>query len=172
MENLINNLINLPEMGIYGLLNKIDNKIYIGFSKNIVTALIRLINNIKYSNIKHDLNKLEFIIIETINKPEELRLRCQHWINDYSNKGFGLYNNKRKVFNQKLRICAISSLDGAGRPNYHLHVRIVSKGYRELTVGVFNDVSELNEFVDKNYKVIDKIVYADNRLTKEYLNVR
>lgn len=169
---LLDNLVHLPDMCIYGFINEDDKKIYIGHTYDLLLALHRNLKEIKYSNhpCKRDLKKLKFIIIETLNTRKKSHIRHQYWINDYSNKGYRLYR-RYKACSFKLRIDLLADFRYQGYAKYLFYVKLLTKRYKELTVGVFDNIKETESFVSDNYKSIDNIIYSDNALTKEYLNI-
>jgi hypothetical protein len=50
------------------------------------------------------------------------------------------------------------------------YVKVVSRRYKEVVVGVFDNVPDMDEFVSIYYPndKIDDIIYSSNSLTKEY----
>lgn len=168
--NLFQELNSLPKQCVYGLFNEIDKRVYIGFTINILVTLPRLLNNINYSNslLKADLSKLEFRIIETIKENKSLRLRYQYWCRNYSNNGYMLYR-EYKAIQYRTRIEVIRNPLDERTDLYMCAVKLVSRGYKELTVGLFSNAAEAEAFVSEHYTSIDSIIYADNYLTKRYL---
>lgn len=159
---LFEELIKLPKKCVYGLFNYKDKKVYIGYSSNIFFTLSRLISS---NTLKEDWSLLELKILESFDSSNSLRIRYQYWSKYYSNQGFSLYR-KYKAVQYKLREEIIRDLNG----RIHFSVKLISKGYKEILVGVFNDHTEMKEFVKTNYSNIDAIVYADNELTKRYVS--
>lgn len=159
-------ILSFPTMGIYAFVNEEDRKIYVGYSKNIVTAFSRLVQNLKYSNMQEDADKLKFVILENIVTERSLRLRYEYWSRKYSNEGWSLYRSYRAV-SYRLRVDLFS--DHSERSL--IGVKIVSRGYKELTVGVFESVGESRAFINEYYKDgVDNLIYASNRLTKEFID--
>lgn len=169
---MLREIIDLPDQCIYGLINNQDKKIFIGYTKDLVTALNRIGKDIKYSNhiLKNDINKLELIIIETINNEDLLRSRYQFWYNKYSNMGFLHYRKYKAMGFYKLFIDVLMV--------NHIHVPKVYVKLRwgrskELTVGIFDSVEECDAFINEFYpnkNNIASIIYSSNILTKEYLS--
>lgn len=171
---LFQNLINYPDMCIYGLVNEIDKKIYLGYTSNLPLALSRIIKDSKYSNNKlnKDFKKLELIIVEKITDRKNLRLRCKSWVNEYSNNGWMLYKKETKLPTYKLRIDVYRDEARWTDEDLLVYVRLITRGYKELTVGVFSDYEEATIWSKENYpsNSINSIVYAKNALTQEFLD--
>lgn len=167
--DLISELIKLPSMCIYALINQPEKKIYLGFTTNIVTALGRITKDIKYSN--EELNNLPFVIIESPKDRINLYARFNYWYNYYSNKGYLFYNkNKPKLPIYKVRIDLMSDFRLKYETSALCYVKLVTRGYKELIVGIFKDYETAQEWTALNYSngEVNKIVYSNNDLTKDY----
>lgn len=162
-------LVSLPEKSIYGFFNESDKICYIGFSRNTLSALNRNIQEFKYRNnlIKQDLGKLEFRIIETIDDVNNLRIRYQYWVDHYTKMGYKSYRCYTAV-GYKLHIEVIGDLIHSYNRKFLFHVKLVSRGYHELIVGIFDNKEEMDSFISREYRNIDRVVYADNKLTRDY----
>lgn len=172
MENLMfQELYKLPDKCIYAFLNESDKKIYIGMAKNIVTSLSRNISEMKYSNhpCKNDVSKLKFEILENIVTDRDLKLKYQYYSNKYKNEGWTLYRDYCAI-SYKVLIDVLNVNKLYGMPSIKCCVKLRSRGYRELTVGLFETVEEAEVFVANNYSnsPITNIIYADNKLTRYY----
>jgi len=113
-----------------------------------------------------DWDKLDFRVIEKIDDPVKLRVRYQYWVSDYSNKGWVMYRDY-KAIQYKVRIDIRNDETKGYNAKYLLYVKLVSRGYKELIVGVFDNLEECNKFIELNYSNINDIVYS-NELTKKY----
>lgn len=167
---MLQELINLPSMGIYGFINKKDLKIDLIYSSNLVTSLVQNVNSLKSSN--KDVNDLEFILIEPITDIELLKVRYNYWLDYYARMGYGFYRIYASV-KLKLRIEVLNDVLWPGCFDPRVYVKLVTRNRSERIVGVFTAMSEAEEFVAANYpdsSNIFNIVYANNNLTKEYLN--
>lgn len=167
-------LYNLPERCIYAFLNKKDKKIYIGFTKNLLSALQRNLYLMKYSNhpCKNDVSKIEFEILEYIVTDSDLKLRYEYYSNKYSNDGWGLYRDY-KAIDYKVSIDLIDTNVVGGMPSIKCCVKLRRQGYSELIVGIFNSVSDAEVFVsDKYSNGVFNIIYCDNQLTLDFLEKR
>lgn len=163
--NILKELSNLPSRCIYGLFNDVDKKVYIGYTNNTIASIYSNISNLKYSN--KDFNNLEFRVIEIIDTTHRLRIRYQFWSDYYSNIGWIMYRNY-KAINYRIKI-DVGEDFLKGRTNYYVYAKLVSRGYKELIVGVFEDFEKCNMFVVDKYSNITDIIYSDNSLTNEYM---
>lgn len=165
-NNIWNQIKSLPKQGIFYLCNKETKSVYIGYSSNIPNAIIKLLNN------SNKFDGYYFDTLEIVTDKKNLRIRCQYFKDLYSNMGYTLINNNR-VSNRKLVIKVLEDFRSLGVGKFLFYVKIVSKGYGAITVGVFQHGSESELFVAQKYNngVVD-IIYANNDLTKEFLNVR
>jgi len=169
--NLMDNLLHLPEMCIFGLVNESGKKIFIGYTINIVTSLSKLIKEYKSSN--KELFKLPLIIIEKITDKHNLLVRYNYWCKYYSNKGYLLYKKPANRVNFKIRIDLSKDFRMLKHTRHLFYVKILSRRYREHIIGVFDKIYDAEAFIaDKYPNGIDDIIYSNNNLTKEYMNVK
>lgn len=164
-------LINMPEQAVFGFFNDEDKIAYIGYSKNSLLALSRILNNLKYSNnlmAKH-YSKLKFAVIENCRDSNRLKVRRDFWMEQWRQMGYRFYND-RKSISYKLRIEAIPALDKGPGSDLLAYVKLVSRGRREVIVGVFDNMADAEAFANEKYPRIDDIIYANNNLTLEYLS--
>lgn len=124
--------------GIYGIRNTINNKIYIGKSKNILkrwashkSELKREIkkkdtNRYLWSSVKkYGLNNFEFTIIEELPIDEELfKIRELYWMDSFNScsRDFG-YNLRRDsktkmIVHEETKALLRDSMKGSGNPNF------------------------------------------------------
>ena len=124
--------------GIYGIRNTINNKIYIGKSKNIFkrwsshkSELKRDVkkkdtNRYLWSSVKkYGLDNFEFIIIEELIINEELfKIKELYWMDFYNscNRDFG-YNLRRDsktnmIVHEDTKVLLRESMKGSGNPNF------------------------------------------------------
>lgn len=170
-KDLINTLSQLPNMCVFALVNEKDKKIFIGKTTNLVTYLGRLINECQYSN--KELLTLPFIILESITDKPNLYVRFNYWINYYSNKGYLIYKKPKYRLNYKLRIDLMGDFRMQYEARHLFYVKILSRRYRELVIGVFDKIYDAEAFIADNYpNGIESVVYSSNSLTKEYFNVK
>ncbi len=160
-------LSNIPNKCIYGIFNDVDKKVYIGYSSNTIRTIYSNMSTLVYSNMSSDWDKLDFRIIEIIDDPARLKIRYQYWVSDYSNKGWTMYRDYKAV-EYKVSIDIKNDPSLVSGSKYLLYVKLVSRGYKELIVGVFDDLDKCNEFVSLHYSNIHDIIYCDNELTQKY----
>lgn len=162
-NNVFNQLKALPRQGIYYLINQVDRKVYINYSSNIPNAIVKLLSDSNFGDGYY------FNVLEIVTDKKNLRIRCQYFKDLYSNMNYNLINNKR-VSNRKIVIKLLPDFRGHIDGMCFFYIKIVSKGYGELTVGVFKHITEVDSFMSQNYSNgFNNIIYADNDLTKEYL---
>lgn len=172
---MFKDIIDLPEQCIYGLVNKSDKKIFIGHTKDLVTALNRIGKDIKSSNhvLKEDINKLELIILEVIKDDSLLRSRYQFYYNQYSNMGYLHYRKYKAMGFYKLHVYVLNDVLDDNRCKARVYVSLHYGRSKEVVVGIFDSVPDSDVFINKYY--VDKnnisvIIYSSNKLTKEYLS--
>lgn len=162
MESLFEAIKSANKMGIYLLVNKPKKRCYISYSSNMAQALVRLSSNFQDE-------QFDFELLEIVTNPINLKPRCQYFKNLYSSNGYDIINPKR-VSNLKARIGSINDFRSIMREDILLTVELVSRGYRDLIVGVFSTITEINSFMSQNYSNgVFNIVYSNNKLTQEYL---
>lgn len=168
--DLFQELIKLPSQGIYGFFNSNDKRFYIGYSVNLPNALPQVIQRLESSNkvFNNDKPRIQFRLIEPILNKDALRMRHAYWVKFYKGLGYLPYKEP-KVCNYKLRIDVVNETLGRGTGKYHFYVKLVSRGYRELVVGVFDNVLEMETFISDHYKEVNNIIYSSNSLTNDYL---
>lgn len=162
---LFQDLVTIPKRCVYALVNERDKKAYIAYSSNTLGSICNLISSNK---LQEDWSKLQIKILETIQSSNKLKIRYQHWTTYYANNGYRLYRDYKAV-QYKLSIDVIEDHKRGVENRLLFIVRLVSRGYKSVTVGVFGSMEEMNEFIRLHYTVIDDIVCADNELTKKYL---
>lgn len=166
MMSIFEELKNINKAGVFILKDAQTNSVYINYSSNIAQALARLLNTNLY------FPKYSFEILDIVTNNINLRVRCQYYKDLYSSNGYNIINPKR-VSNYKVVIEPIRDFRYKELGRFILSIKLVSRGYKELVVGVFNDYETLQRFLDQYYagNLVTDIKYADNELTREYLNV-
>lgn len=164
MQDILQELKTIPKQGIYLLENSNNKSCYIGYSSNIPLALIRYLDNNIISS------ELIFETLEIVTSKDLLRPRCQFYKDHYSNIGYKLLNPS-KVCNLKLRIELLNDFRHVANGTPIVYVNLVSRGYRKITVGVFETITEAEIFVAEKYSNnnIYDFIYSDNLLTRQYL---
>lgn len=156
----------INKAGIYLLVDKLEKRCYVNYSSNISGSLNRLLS----SNLFFA--KYEFEILEIVTEPMNLRIRCQYFKDLYSSNGYEIINPKR-VSSWKVFIEPINDFRFNTNKNYLFAVKLSSRGYKELTVGIFSTYVEVDEFINKFYarNIVTDIKYSNNKLTTEYLKL-
>jgi hypothetical protein len=166
--NLVDNLSHLPKMCIFGLIDEVNKTILIYRTKNIVTALNRIIRQYEYSNKK--ILKLPLVIIEDIKSSNNLWIRYSYWNRYYSNMGYNIFNKSKYNIAYKVHKEVYRDFRSIKSRSMLFYVSIVSRRGKGFVVGIFDKVNLMDEFVSQSYPngAINNIIYSDNSLTREY----
>lgn len=159
------NLNNLSNSGLFALINDFDRKVYVGYSRNILDALKRIVSDLNdnlktHKNIKEDFTKLRLVVLEKMTDVRLMKILYNNYIEHYRNIGYTSYRN---VIPIKLRVRIEITLD------YKILVHLVCNNKTKIVVGVFDKMKEADSFVADFYtdrKI--KLVYANNALTRNY----
>lgn len=167
LKNLFEDLKYVNSMGIYSLTIKGTKNCWICYSSNIAGALSRHLNSNMF------IPEIEFELLEIVTDSFKLRPRCQYFKDLYSSNGYVILNPKR-VCNLKLLIQPIDDFRFTGRVKDLFKVSVVSLGYKEVIVGIFESYDDVEVFCAENYKSsnVYDIIKSSNELTREYLNVK
>ncbi len=167
--NLLKQLYKLPKSCIYVLRNDKKKCVYITYSKNFITSLSRNIKEMQdgthvYKPLNGKLGKWELHIIETLKFSDtilEISCSINSIIETYKALGYDIKTHKNVM---KVRFRVDIGQD------YKVYCKLITKGYNEYVVGVFNNMIEAEALIEqyRNMTVI-RPVYADNDLTKSYL---
>ncbi len=160
----------LPRSGIYGLVCHKSKLVYISHSKDICTSISRLLRDIHsrnciYKQLIKDASKLEFIKLENINNCDtlvDIHTKIDFFVQRYKQEGYSLYNTKHRYQQFKVKIEVGS--------DFLVYVKLVSKLYKKIVVGVFDKMYEAEEFATV-FDTMDivKPVYSINDLTRNYI---
>jgi hypothetical protein len=152
------------QAGVYCLVNNVEKTCYISYSSNISKSLVRLLSSSLY------FPEFEFKILEIVTEPINLRPRCQFFKDLYSSNKWSIINPNR-VSNWKLHISVIDDLKRLDHSKGLFRVYVSSKGYKEITVGVFDLYRDVEVFCAQNYSngKVYSIIKSSNELTLEYL---
>lgn len=166
--SLVHKLLDIPEVGVYGLINETEKKVYITYSEDMLGGISRLLRNIKdnntgYRELRRDIDSLSIKIIETVNydyTKRDLRDLFRYWSEYYVLLGYTLYRSYKAL----QCIVAIEML-----PDLRVAVTLRNKALKGIIMGIFKTMSEANSFVQM-YNSMDIIVpvYALNEDTREY----
>ena len=158
-------LADLSCSGVWGLINESDNRIFISYSENILSAVSRNISHLKHAshscrNLVSDFSKLELIVLERVSTPE-LKVKAGKYKEDYKAKGWQLYNTSIPVhYSVKTTISK----------DCKIQVFLVNKRNDKLVVGVFDSKQESDNFIQTHYpnNIVTSITYSQNSLSKEF----
>jgi hypothetical protein len=166
LNHLFEDLKHANQAGVYRLVNKAENSCYILQSSNMAKSLVRLLS----SNLFFP--EFEFEILELVPNLVNLRPRCQFYKDLQSSNGWTIINPNR-VSNCKIVISPLEDFRVGRGGRYLFEVKIKQGAWRELTVGIFNDYSEVESFLSQNYpsNKVYKIIESSNELTREYLKL-
>lgn len=165
----ITQLFDYSTPGIWGILNRKDNRFFISYSNNILSAVSRNIAQIRDKchpcrELVTDLNNLELFLFSCPNtSSKDRKIKITEVSNQFKSMGYTPYNTKPAV-SYKLRT-AIST-------DYKIHVLLVNKRNDKVLVGIFTTIEDANSFIQSNYpnNQIHKVTYSTNSLTKEFYN--
>lgn len=167
--NIVTELAHLPEMCIFGLINNETKTLLIFRTTNIVTSLSRILKDYKYSNL-NIVTDFKLIIIENIKDKNNLWVRYNFYISHYSNAGYAIHNRCKYNIRYKLRKQILADFRMKSNVRALFYVKVVSRRYKEVIVGIFDKVEDMDSFTDTFYPdgLINNITYSSNHLTKEY----
>jgi hypothetical protein len=156
----------MPRNSIYALINEQDKEIFLTYSYDTLSSLSRIINEIKTGiGLPIDPNKFQYKLLETIEKRQYLTIRFNYWYDLYKQNDYKFYNKRRPV-NYKLQYNIEPDFRDSSKQL--LYAKLKSR-YREIILGAFEDIEQCRDFI-KNYGNIYDLKYANNNLTKEFIN--
>lgn len=170
---MLTQLSNLIQSGIYCFKNESDKKIYLGHSSNILNAIQKHLTQIKYGvhhlrDLQSDIDKCQFSIIETIEDTTVRLTRLAYYCDQYRSEGYTLFN-KYKGLKYTVRSGIEFINIETNLPKHYLSVSLINRNHDKIIVGLFNNDTELNEFIWMYYNEEYPIpVYCNNKLTKLY----
>lgn len=161
---------NIPKSGLFALVNKSNKRVYISHSRDIPSSLARLVRDIGsrhsiYKQLIKDVKKLEFTLLENINIYDSLldiHCKMDYYITEYKQLGYEIYNSRYKL--QKFKVRIDVELDRL------VYVKLISKSYKQIVVGVFDNMDDAIEF-SYIFDVMDIVipVYSINNYTRSYI---
>ena len=169
MKIEIQTLLKLPNKGIAAFLNERDRKVYIIHSDNLIDALLKNLMMIKQGThsctpLIEDQDVLEFIFLESVEDRQLQKMRFIDWVDHYKKLDYSLYRNYLPVtYKAKL---------GYSNNLKFIEVRLYNRRYEWFVVGVFSTMKDAGSWMNENYpnEIVNRIVYADNVLTKDHLS--
>ncbi len=172
INKLINleNLLNLNCNGLYCLINEQDRKVDVRYSCNLLRAVASLVESISDNSvvpleISKDASKLQLVVLEK--NIEGLKLKHAFWQQYYKNLGYSLY--RTKPGNKYVVEVSVDYVRELHQSHHYFVVRLKSKG-STVTVGIFDQIEDLQDFVSEYYSgVVVEIIFANNNLTSSYV---
>lgn len=169
MKIEIQPLIGLPNKGLAAFVNERDRKVYIIHSDNLIDALLKNLMMIKQRthscmSLIEDQSVLEFKFLESVEDRQLQKMRFIDWVDEYKKLGYAMYRNYLPVrYNAKLAY---------SKNLKSIEVRLYNKRYEWFVVGVFSTMKDAESWMSENYpnEIVNRIVYADNVLTREHLS--
>lgn len=159
----------VPRSCVYILLNEDKKEVYITWSTDVVTSLARNLRDI--NNKTHVCKrlikiakKLEFRVLENVHYHDtknDIAMKIHYWINEYINNGYTVIN-KHNIQRYRVKLKVNRDVD-------KVFVKLINTSYKELVVGVFNNIQEAKEFskLFNNMSFITPL-YAINDLSLQY----
>lgn len=164
---LLKELYNMPRNSVYALINEQDKEIFLTYSYDVLSGLTRLINEIKAGyGLSINPHKFQYKLLETLDSREDLKLAFNRWYEHYKNNDYKFYNKRRPI---SYKLISVVDKDFRSSSRLLLYIKLKNR-YNTLTVGVFDNIEECNDFMG-NYGSTNIIKYASNKLTKDFLNV-
>lgn len=172
LVTLITELSKLNTGGIVGFFNSADKSMLLLESKNLVSAVSRLVQDVhnktfKSSQFMEDWNngkidQVKVLFSNDANQNLERYLMVKDLLDVYST--YTLYRPVKFT-----RLTLEKKLEKF-KDDYVITVNLVNWN-SIVTVGAFNHGLEASQFIDENYpnNKVHKITYASNDLTKEFL---
>lgn len=159
--DLLTTLTSIPNNAIIAFINDSSKKVYIIQGSKVRTLLMQNLTQIEEGDHTYldSLDNYRIEVIETCYDRTHRLLHTEYWYSQYEQLGYEILG-RRCLLKYKYRVV----MDRRGK----VLVNLVTRRYDQITVGVFTTMSEASEFV----KYADtKLVYANNKLTRELLGV-
>lgn len=173
MMNL-NTLLDLPEFAVFAIVNHTDKRVYLSYSSSLLVKLSEVLGYIRRSEsygkqMGEDIGKLEFVIVETVDCRNRLKIRHSYHYDQFQKNGYSFYNPSHPV-RYKPKQLILRMADHNEIPRIALY--LVSKGNHKILVGVFETVQKANEFQQIHYpsEFANDIIIARNELSMRYIN--
>lgn len=171
MESLFIQLKSLSVPGIYMLQDLTQKSGTIYQSSNIARDLIHKLET------HPDLNFHLLEIVTDLSYIGKIRrlIKLQYYISYYSKLGYNVINSKSYKF--KLQIAVLRDFRTPLNKHVLFHLNIACRGYKTLTVGVFETYRDVEGFISREYKSsfggdsnsVEDLVFSESQLTREFL---
>lgn len=165
----LRDLLDIPECGIYALIHEKSKRIFLYYSNNMSSHLMRLVQNLKYGRVREPHLKryrkdYQFEIIEKLPIPasNQERLLQRFSLREIEKKYKDLgYQVVVPCNTPKFKFFVI--LDS----NF-IKLFIINKNNDRILLGVFSTKKECDSYVE--FLGTPKYVICNNRLTLDYMN--
>lgn len=165
----VNDLYKLTEPCIYAIKSDESKKVYVGYSKNLLTSLGRILGDVEsYGSLKDDLSTATIEVLCTdalILKDVKLtRFNVSLYAEQYINSGYTFYKPTNLV-KYKLDVKIYANNYAA----YYV-VDLVNSRNEKILVGVFDKKSQCDSFLALYYpdNIVRHFYTANNPLTKKW----
>lgn len=172
IEKIFKAMFELPRMGIFVLRNDKKKRVYISYSKQLLTSLCRNIREMQdkvhvYKPLNYNFKDWKFSIIETLTFNDTiLDISCKvgSLVQVYKQLGYDVRTHKN-IAQLRFRV-------DVGQ-DYKIYCKLITKNYNEYVMGVFETMQDAEEFIQqyRNMSIISPL-YASNTLTREYFERR
>lgn len=159
----IQDLVDFPECAIFALVSEELNMIYISEASKLIIGVNKLIGDFKRSPvIRPLLPKFELWVLECETHQLNRQLRVGFIMDEFKAEGWKVLNKKKPL---RFKGSMIAKKGGL----YYVYLN--SARSSKYVVGVFESAEKAKNFYSLHYrnKVIRKMIYCDNKLTREYL---
>ena len=163
--------ISLPKFCIYALICDETKRVLVGYSKNLLTSISRLNQDLetpKYMQLKNDIDKVYIKVLEVGVQDKDRKIKVNNYVNNYLSLGYTLYCSSNLVkYTVHTEIMTISK-------NIFLVAFLKDKRCNKIIVGIFKTKNELNKFINTYYpnNVCTGIYYSNNIYTNNYLKYK
>lgn len=165
--------LDIPQSGVYALINETDRKIYITYSNYIFGSLSRIIRELKNDmfvpkELVDNVDDLEFRVLEQCWDLPNQKLRATFYMREFKKAGYTLFKEVKFV-----EYTVRKTVGADWRKIYKnlVYVQLVANCNAKLTVAVFPKMEQAEEFIKKYYENgVNRIVYGENQLSRDYLN--
>ena len=162
------NIVELAQPGVFALVHVRTGTMYITYSNNMLTSISSHISRAKIGThecapLNKQFKNLRLYVLEYC-EYSNIRVRHAYWYNLYKALGHKLYNRVPPV-QYKARVIVTK--------DFFVHVELINKNKDILILGVFDKISDANEFCTLvNSQVPIAPMYATNELTRKYVEVQ
>lgn len=165
----INDLYKLTEPCIYAIRNDGSKLVYVGYSKNLLASLGRILGDVEsYGSLKNDIPTAYVQVLCTdasvLDSVKLTRLNVSLYAQQYKDAGYSFYKPTNLVkYKVDVKIYA-------NQCQAFYVVDLVNSRNEKILVGVFTKAEEYKSFVSKYYPddTVTHFYSANNPLTKQW----